>query len=382
MPLSRRAFIRLAGGGTLLAASGAGLARCDGMPAEAVAAWRVPPAGGDPRRFALAHAILAPNPHNMQPWLVDLREPGVATLHVDRTRLLPETDPYGRQVLIGHGTFLELLDLAAGAAGHRAEIRLFPEGAPGAEALDDRPVARIAFAADPARAVDPLFHQIAHRRSNKEAYEPRPLAADHAAALASFPVGPGLRLGFATTGPAVETLRGIADRAMTVEMTTPRTLRESIDRTRIGAAEIARHRDGIDLHGPLFWWTRTLGLMTPEKAATPGTMAYRAGLDYAKGAMASAAAFGWLASADNGRAAQIAAGRAYVRLNLAATAMGVAMHPLSQALQEYPEMAEARRAMQAATAAGGETVQMFFRLGYAAPPPPSPRRDLDAILRA
>ncbi|MFZ4069916.1 MAG: hypothetical protein ACOYJ6_07400, partial [Caulobacterales bacterium] len=38
---------------------------------DPIAAWRAPGAGeADPRRYALAHAILAPNPHNMQPWLV------------------------------------------------------------------------------------------------------------------------------------------------------------------------------------------------------------------------------------------------------------------------------------------------------------------------
>ena len=74
----------------------------------------------DPRRRALAHAILAPNAHNMQPWLVDLSEADVITLYIDRTRLLPETDPFSRQIVISHGTFLELLVLAAAAEGYSA----------------------------------------------------------------------------------------------------------------------------------------------------------------------------------------------------------------------------------------------------------------------
>ena len=53
MPLSRRAFIRIAGGGTVLAAAGLSLATCDGMPEEAVAPWRGPGADeADPRRAA------------------------------------------------------------------------------------------------------------------------------------------------------------------------------------------------------------------------------------------------------------------------------------------------------------------------------------------
>ena len=41
----------------------------------------------------------------------------------------------------------------------------------------------------------------------------------------------------------------------------------------------------------------------------------------------------------NDRKTQVNAGRAYVRAQLAATAHGLAMQPLSQALQEYPEQA-------------------------------------------
>jgi hypothetical protein len=94
-------------------------------------------------------------------------------------------------------------------------------------------------------------------------------------------------------------------------------------------------------------------------------------------------AFGWIATAGNTRAAQVAAGRAYVRLNLKATELGVAMHPHSQTLQEFPEMADLHRAIHKATGVPeGHTVQMFFRLGYAAAPGPTPRRAAGSIVVA
>ncbi|MBT5413238.1 MAG: twin-arginine translocation pathway signal protein [Rhodospirillaceae bacterium] len=382
MPLSRRAFIRIAGGGTVLAAAGLSLATCDGMPEEAVAPWRGPGADeADPRRAALARAILAPNPHNIQPWLVDLTEPGVATLFVDRERLLPETDPFGRQILIGHGCFLELASIAAAQGGHRMEIDLFPEGAYGTEGIDERPVARIRFIADPGVAKDPLFAAIPLRRSTKEPYTDRPLAPDHAEALRRAHRSAAAALALATEAAHVARIRAVATEAMRIEMETPRTLLESLKLTRIGADEIARHRDGIDLHGPFFWWAKRLGLMSIEEAATPGTQAHQAGLDYALGYFAGTHGFGWLTTADNTRESQVEAGRAYARLNLAATLLGVAMHPVSQALQEYPEVDVARRSMLAETATlPGHTVQMLFRLGYADRPDPSPRRPLGAIL--
>ena len=111
MSVHRRDFIRLVGGGAVFAALPA--ASCAGLP-DPRAAWADPGAHETgPRRRALAWAILAPNPHNMQPWMADLRETGAVTLYVDPTRLLPQTDPFNRQIVIGCGAFLELLRMAA-----------------------------------------------------------------------------------------------------------------------------------------------------------------------------------------------------------------------------------------------------------------------------
>ena len=57
----------------------------------------------------------------------------------------------------------------------------------------------------------------------------------------------------------------------------------------------------------------------------------------------SARAFGWLTNGNRTRKDQLDAGRAYLRLNLEATRLGLAIHPWSQALQEYPEMADIAR---------------------------------------
>jgi hypothetical protein len=50
------------------------------------------------------------------------------------------------------------------------------------------------------------------------------------------------------------------------------------------------------------------------------------------------------------------------------------MQPLSQALQEYPEMAGHYREMRRELGiGGGETLQMFVRLGYGPAIEPAPR---------
>ena len=115
--MHRRAFVRLVGGG-VVAAAAAPLAGCgSGLPPEALAPWQGPGQEPDLRRWILGHAILAPHSHNLQSWLVDLRTPDEILLRCDPTRLLPETDPFSRQIMMSHGTFIELLDLAARERG-------------------------------------------------------------------------------------------------------------------------------------------------------------------------------------------------------------------------------------------------------------------------
>jgi len=177
--MQRRGFIRILGGGIVLAVGAGTVAGCSvfEVPPSAVAAWQGPPQEMDLRRSVLSYALLAPNPHNMQPWLADLGTAGEIALRLDTQRLLPVTDPNGRQILMGAGAFLELLAMAAAERGHRAEVVLFPEGEPG-QRLDGKAFAKVRLVADAGVARDPLFAQVLARRTDRRAYDPaRALAA-------------------------------------------------------------------------------------------------------------------------------------------------------------------------------------------------------------
>lgn len=385
--MDRRAFIRLVGGG-VIAAAGASSTGCSSqMPPAAVAAWDGPGAEPDLRRWVLAHAILAPHSHNLQSWLVDLRTPGEIVLRVDRERLLPETDPFARQIVMSQGTFLELLDLAARERGHRAEISLFPEGAFDAEAVDDRPVARIRLVNDPAVAKDPLFAQILRRHTNRNAYDPaRAVPAAAWAAMAKAVQPHPLRFGHvgADDAAAIARHRAIASDAWRIELVTPRTVLESYQWLRLGAREIAEHRDGISITSPMLVALDRLGLFDRTQAPAPDDRAVTSQIRDFDAKVATTPAFLWIVSDDDERATQIAAGRAYARVQLAATAHGVVMHPLQQALQEYPEQARPHAEIHALVGAARpvQKVQMWARVGFAEPVGPAPRRGVDAHIVA
>jgi hypothetical protein len=382
--MDRRAFIRIAGGGVLLAG---GTGCSSELPTEAVAAWNGPAAEeADVRRWVLSHAILAPHSHNLQSWLVDLRQPGEILLHCDLQRLLPETDPHARQILMSQGTFLELIDIAARERGQAADITLFPQGEFAADQPDSRPVARIRLRADAKAVRDPLFAQIRMRRTNREAYEPREPAPQALQAIAAAASAAALRVGFTTgTEPqALRHMRAIADEAWRIELTTPRTIMESYRVLRVGPREIARHRDGLTLNAPLVRTLDALGLFDRSRPPAPDSFATRSQLEDFTRKLQATPAFFWMVSEVNDRRTQVAAGRAYVRAQLAATAHGLAMQPISQALQEYPEQsgpyARIHQLLQAQR--GRQVVQMWARLGYGPAVGPSPRRGVAAHLMA
>jgi hypothetical protein len=383
--MERRNFIRVMGGGIIMAAS-TGLVGCSQkMPAGAIEAWKGPGPETDVRRWVLGYAILAPHSHNLQSWLVDLSTPDEILLRCDLNRVLPETDPFSRQIMMSHGTFLELLDIAASERGLRAEITLFPEGTFGPERLDQRPVARVRLASDPAIQKDPLFAQILRRHTNRSLYDlNRSVPPDAWKAMADAVRPNLLRFGFAGADQPHDLAqqRAIASEAWRIELTTPRTIMESYKVLRVGPAEIEQHRDGLYILDPTIVLLNRVGLFDRTKAPAPDDYATTSQLKDFDKKLESTPGFLWMVTEGNDRVTQVNAGRAYVRVQLAATAHGVSMQPLQQALQEYPEQAKPyaniRRLLTAPQPA--ETVQMWARVGYAPPVDPAPRRGLEAQL--
>lgn len=378
----RRKFMRVLGvGGIIVGATalGAGSWLTTRDPAAAREPWQqaghdLPGYGDDVRVRALSYAVLAPNPHNRQPWSVDLSEAGVVTLYCDLDRRLPHTDPFDRQITIGLGCFLELFTIAASEEGYGSTLTLFAQGEP-TPRLDSRPVARIELV-EGAGMPDPLFAHILQRHTSKEPFDTAQTVSpgDVQAILAATGGMGQLQAGSALDAAKIDELRNLTWRGHEIEVLTPRTMQESIDLMRIGKAEVLANPDGIDLAGPFFEALNVAGLMSREQIADPTTTAFQQGMDIYREIILSAMGYVWLISDGNTRTEQIAAGRAYVRMHLEATARGVDMHPLSQVLQEYDEIAELYdEAKVALGAQPTQSVQMLARIGYGPTINASPR---------
>lgn len=382
MSLSRRSLVIKGGAAALVLTAGGGSFLMTRRPDAALIPWQVASQMFvDPRLQALSYAILAPNPHNRQPWLVELRGEHELVLYCDLDRTLPETDPEGRQIMIGLGCFLELLRLAASEQGQIAEIDTFPEGS-APDRLTATPIARVTFRQYQGVRPDPLMKQVLKRRSNKEPFDLQKPVTSSDLRVLNKAAGSGSGVASTNDPARVATLRDLTWRAMETELRTPRANLESVQLMRIGKAEIEANPDGIDLGGPFLETLSLLGELTREGLADPNSVAFQQGLDLFRGLTGTAMAHIWVVTEDNSRNAQLAAGRAWLRVNLKATELGLSLQPLSQALQEYLEVQPYFEEVHKHLAAGhGRRIQMLGRLGYGPEIDPSPRWPLATRLR-
>lgn len=382
MDRMRRNLLISAGGGTLALLGAGTVFAATRTPHRALAPWSAPAApSGDLRLDVFRHAILAPNPHNRQPWLITLIGKNEALIHCDLDRRLPVTDPFDRQITIGFGCFLELARIAAAEKGVGLAVSEFPEGMPDASArLDGRPIAHLKFAGD-ARP-DPLFGVISIRRSTKAPFDTERPVSQAAIALLAAEGSARARVGGTNELPLVKDLRTLTWTAWMVETNTHAAFKESVDLMRIGKAEIEANPDGIALGGTMLEAMALAGLLSREQMLNTTSTAFRAGIDKYRPIVNTAMGYSWIVTPGNTRSDQLEAGRVYVRTNLQAARAGLSMHPVSQALQEFPEMAKARDDVRGRlSVAAGDTLQMLARLGYAAPAMPSARWPVESRIR-
>jgi len=381
MNYNRRKFIKVLWTSSLIFAVDIPLSGCNQMPKKAILPWQ-PTKHEDVRISILSYAILAPNPHNRQPWIVDLSIPEHIFLYCDSDRLLPETDPFSRQIFIGHGTFLEFLDVAASSLGYETKIDYFPEGEFDPKDVIDRPVAKIRLISAPERKKDPLFDTILSRRSTKEPFSETPLLDAHKNKLQLELNRSPFKSTVLTNSSLIKPLRELTLEAFKIEVYTPHTYQESIDLMRMGSDEVEANPDGIDLLGAFNWWGQTFGLLNRESLVDPNSTAYKMGIDIYTEMLLSVHSFAWITSSQNNRTTQVKVGRTYARLDLTAAQLGVKIHPVSQVLQEYSEMQGLQKKfLEMLQIPNGDTVQMLVRLGFAELPSPAPRHPVQSFIK-
>lgn len=310
---------------------------------------------------AIALAVRAPSLHNSQPWRWRVGDRTVQ-LYADRGRLLPETDPQGRELLLSCGTALHHLRVGFAALGWRAEVHRLPNPAD-----PDHLAAIELHRHEPTGEEIELAAAIPRRRSDRRRHSSWPVPEGHVRLMAERAAAEGIFLS-ATEGSA----------------------RYHLWRAMVEAAR--QHEHDPAYQAELSAWSGrhaapdgVPSTSVPAPDATPGALPDRPFADPELAQPAGAEGeedetmLLILGTTSDDRMSQLRAGEATSAVLLTATALGLASCPLTEPL----EITGTRETLRTRVT-GGSYPQMVLRIGWAPvnadPLPATPRRALTDVL--
>lgn len=325
----------------------------------------------DPRIQLAAHGLLAANGHNMQPWKIRLDEndPMVFYLYADSERFTGEVDPLARQMMITQGTFLEYIAIAGDELGYQTNMELFPQGDYNEHdlsgSMDATPVAKITIAkAAPQSA--PLYDAMFLPDTNRAPYQSAKLTSEQIMELENISADPNITIKIFQNEEDLTQLGSYAMQAASVEAGVERVMKESEVIFRANEYQKNQYRYGFSVEGQgTTGVMRHLmqGLVTLFPSMNRGKAASDVFIESTRTSIENTPAYAMIITKDNTRPTQVKSGMLYSKLILAARQMGLVMQPLSQVLEEYPEMNALYSGIHQDYAPGGGTIQMLVRLG-------------------
>jgi len=341
------------------------------MNACNLAAWNIDPSkfqttrtSIEKGRFAVGYAILAPSSHNTQPWrfIVNGNELLVCA---DRTRSLPNIDPFDRELIISCGAALFNLRVALAYFNVPVEIVTFPQSS------DPDIVARIAFPSSGSmlKELADLFSAITKRATNRGPFLEEAVPDAVIERLNSAANMEGVDVAFARTLDERERIAALIARADRRQFDDPRFRRELASWIRP-----SRRNDGMPAASQGF--ATLTDFTTPIAAMAIRTFDLGNGIAAAHQQLArgSPLLIALSTPMDNNEA-WLAAGLGLQRMLLVATKAGYFTSYLNQPI----EVSDLRSQLAAELRVVGYP-QLLLRLGRGSPVSHSPRRPMADVL--
>jgi len=287
-------------------------------------------------RFLLRYAILAPSSHNSQPWEFLVADETVE-IHAAEDRWLDVADADRRELYLSLGCAVENLSVAAEHFGIGVDVTYHDEPSPVA-VVGLQPEGELS-----SRRPAGLFGAISERYTNHHLFADDPLGETVRQRLRECALEDDVTAVFVDDADAKRSIAELQAEADRRQMEDPEYRRE------LG------HWIGIGALGDA-WLKARIG----QAVVSHLDIGDREARKNSK-LVQSAPVLGVLWTNSDDPSARVTAGQVFERMSLAATAEGVAVHPMSQTL-ERPEM---RERLADIVDADGALPQHLFRLGYA-----------------
>jgi hypothetical protein len=313
----------------------------------------------------LHHAALAPSGHNSQPWIVRIVSPVEWVIEADPSRRLPAVDPQNREVLLSLGAFTENLVLTAGAMGYQADTTVVAENA------FDKNIVKIEL--HPEKPVPYPLERITTRMTVKHGYRDAEISPRDIRVLAE-PFG-GHLFYFPNGTPHAECIREGAVEHFRRQTYRGDAQKETIKWLRLSNQEAEKHRDGLTVQGMEIqgfkgWYVSHF--VDPEDFLKPSFL--EQGIDHTSRLARQGGGWVVITSPGNSVADLIDTGRKFERMALQCREHMLAIHPMTQFLEEEDGMGQIIALHQA-----DMHPQFILRVGYldSYPRPVSLRRPVD-----
>jgi hypothetical protein len=335
MKFSRRQFLESIARGALWMGAGSVLSACGVF----TRANLTPSAntssdifGLDQRDEEILHyASLAPSILNIQPWLVRIVDHRKWIVSADPNRTIPAIDPENREILLSIGAFIENLSIAASVQGLRADITVT------AQSLNDKDIIHVDFIHKP--PVEYPLKRLELRRTVKRGFLDQPLTLETEFALSAadkdhihyFP---------RETEHASCIRDGVIEQYR-VQLNRQEAQTEIIKWIRLSDKDAKKHLDGLTLEcmeigGIPGWYLRHFA----EPPDFLKSEYLDKSLDYTATIAQEGAGWIVITSKDDTISSLIEAGRRFERMALLAREHNVALHPMSQCLEETTGIAQ------------------------------------------
>jgi hypothetical protein len=354
----------------------------------------------------LLSATLAPSPDNNQPWLFEASTDGTLTLYHDLSRALP-SDVDFMFSMIALGAALENLCLAARQKGWQPFVEYVPQGdsirgpAEGSgTSAGKEAVATIRFAAG--GVPDPLYAFVAERVTCRKAYARQPVAENALRQIEEAASGhPETTLHWLNDREAIGRLAWLVAATDRIRFEYQPFHEELYRQLRFSPQEAESTRDGLDVRtlevpSSAVWLLRRLRpwrrMRLLNRLGLSKLMSVTSAL-----LVKNSGTVGLLTTGVTTRRGYLDAGRAFQRVWITATRLGLALHPLGSlpiflsrlTRQNGEGLTTGHRAvleqvqpafLQIFPRAAGRGLVLLFRLGEASRPAVcSLRRPVQAV---
>jgi nitroreductase len=331
------------------------------QPKTSMDAWNIResdfPANASPEEkltFLLRYAILAPSSYNTQPWNFNISGNEI-DIFADKSGWLQVADSDYRELYLSLGCCLENLRVSADHFGYNCSVTYFP----GSKDL----VARVVLQPGASPTLDPrLFSAIPSRLTNRNLYEGRAITDADLITLRSNGMDKDIQTSLVADSTTKKKFLDLIVRADQIQYSDANFKSELGHWLSQGSMGPTGIQAKIDQMNVVFLDTG------PDKIRLDSEL------------INSTPYLGFISSNGNDSKSQVMAGETLERLWLAATALGVSLHPMSQAL-EVQETKKELEGLLPVKAGSAQHVQQTFRLGYAESiKEHTPRRPLEDVL--